>query len=119
MEQEIEIAKIYPKIEDIWSLVREAHIYKAQITSEQLIQDIQIYIKKLEGVSVPLFISLAHAYHVAGYVASMASRDQETLSVIHYFQEMECIASTLHDNTLFVIALTYKGDAYRRRGDLS
>ncbi len=119
MEQKVELAKIYEKVEHIWSLVRDAHVYEAKTKSEQLIQDIQTCIKKIERGGRPLLTVLAHAYHVAGYVASMSSRDHETLAVIQYFQEMENIASTLHDNTLFVIALTYKGDTYRRRGDLT
>ena len=103
-------------IQHAWSLVEESRMYQARATIERLIQNVQTQITSEEP---KLLTSLAHAYHVAGYIVAESSRAHESYGAIVHYHQMETIARTLNDHTLLNIALTYQGDMYRRLGDLT
>lgn len=103
----------------IWSLLTEARVYEAKSMTEELLRDVQMYEENYEHEKPPpLLENIAHAYHVAGYTASMSVRDPNAFVALQYYEKMECIAHDLRHATLYVIALTYRGDAYRRLGNL-
>src|SRR5207244_2762154 len=50
---------------------------------------------------------------------SISTKNRNALLAAHYFEEMRALATLLKDDCLLVIALTYQGDAYQRKGDLT
>ena len=63
-----------------------------------------------------LLRSLASVHHAAGYIVGMGTG--EIACPIYYYQQLENIARSLHDDTLLNTALTYHGDVLRRGGDV-
>ncbi|HEU5382804.1 MAG TPA: hypothetical protein VFV38_45940 [Ktedonobacteraceae bacterium] len=100
----------------IWSLLTEARVYEAKARTEKLLHLIQAFEEQGQGPSPEI---AAHAYHVAGYTASMSARNAEALPALHCFHEMKRLAGEAQNATLSVIALSYEGDTYRRLGELS
>jgi tetratricopeptide (TPR) repeat protein len=111
--------RINTTVERAWSLVKDARVYEARTLSEKLVLDTQFRVEEAGESNRALLEAFAHACHVAGYTVAMSTRNDEALFVIQYFQEMEDTAHILHDDVLLVIAQTYKGDMYRRYGDLN
>ncbi|MGH2495844.1 MAG: helix-turn-helix domain-containing protein [Ktedonobacteraceae bacterium] len=103
-------------IQHAWSLVEESRMYQARTTIERLIQNVRTQVTSEEP---KLLTSLAHAYHVAGYIMAESTRAHESYGAIVHYHQMETIARTLNEHTLLNIALTYQGDMYRRLGDLT
>lgn len=102
----------------VWSLITEAHIHEAKETVERLLLRIQKMLSNFDSPPFSDLENLAHAYHAAGYTASMCVRNPEAFVALQYFEEMKSIADTLHNDTLSMIALSYKGDTYRRVGNI-
>jgi tetratricopeptide (TPR) repeat protein len=118
MRQSTEPSLVNAQIEHIWSLIRDANVREARAESEQLVADLQAYVDEMGDADGQLLNGLASACHLAGYTTSMSTRNRYALRAVRYFERMEQLACTLADDALFVIALTYQGDAYRRAGNL-
>ncbi len=103
-------------VQHAWSLVEDSRMYQARATIERLIQNIQTQITSEEP---ELLMSLAHAYHTAGYIVSEATRANKSYEAILHYHQMETIARILNEHTLLDIALTYQGDMYRRLGNIT
>lgn len=101
-------------IELVWSLVEESRILEACITIERLIQNIESQIATEDHA---LLLSLAHAFHAAGYIVAEGIRANQSYEAILYYQRLEHVARTINDHTLLNIGLTYQGDMYRRLGN--
>lgn len=95
----------------IWLLSEQGRFYEAKAVTDQLIEGIKA---QLTSEDPFLLRSLAHAYHVGGYVVAMLSRSQSAYRAIPYYHQMEEIARILQDDTLINIALTYEGDMNQR-----
>ncbi len=98
----------------VWSLMHELRINEANIIINSLMQDISC----LTTIEEPSMLqAIAHAYHGAGYVASMSARTSEVPKAIHSYHQMEGIARIINNQTLLNTALAYQGDMYRRIGE--
>jgi tetratricopeptide (TPR) repeat protein len=105
------------RVTTIWSLLAAARILQAREAVERLLLLIQRASSETDvAASPPELEMLAHAYHVAGYTASLSERNREAFVVFPSFQEMKRLADGLHQETLSVIARSYEGDAYMRMG---
>ncbi len=107
-------------IEQVWSLLGEAHVQKARQISERLVQELLDWLEEDGEHATRLFYTkLAHACHAAGYLVAMSVRYTEAQAVIAYFEEMLRAAYELESDALATIALTYEGDMYRRADDFN
>jgi len=82
-----------------------------------LVLDTQLYIEEHRESDNQLLKAFADACHVAGYAVAMSTSDEDALVAVPYFQQMYEVARVLQEDSLLVIAQTYKGDMYRRYGD--
>ena len=103
-------------INHVWELVEQARIAEAQATIKQLIDTVQ---PQITTENPALLRSLAHAYHAAGYVASVNLRSFESYKAIPFYHQVEEIARIINDHTLINIGLTYQGDMYQRTGNIT
>lgn len=101
-------------IQHVWDLTGVARVHEARSTIERLIQNLQAQINTKDE---EMLRSLAHAYHTAGYVISEATHANESYAAMLHYEQMEAIARILDDHTLLNIALTYRGDMFRRLGN--
>lgn len=118
MKKSADPARINKVVEYAWSLVRDARVYQARTTSENLVLDTQRYVEEHGECNKDLLKAFAHACHVAGYAVAMSTSNKDALVAVQYFQHMYDAAYDLSDDVLLVIAQTYKGDMYRRIGNL-
>jgi tetratricopeptide (TPR) repeat protein len=118
MKNSLDLAQINEVVEDIWSLIRDARIYEAMVRSEKLVLDTQLYIEEHRESDRQLLKAFAYACHVAGYTVALSTSDEDALVAVQYFHQMYAVARFIQDDTLLVIAQTYKGDMYRRYGNL-
>ncbi len=103
-------------VSSIWELVNQARNTEARLNIERLVREARNQrLTDNEAFLRPL----THAYHSAGYIVAMSTRTNEVSQAIYYFEEMERLARALQDDTLLNIALTYRGDMLRRRGDIA
>lgn len=114
-----DIQQLDKAIAKIWSLITKARVYEARTMTEHLLRKIQMYQENKGLTPASCIENFAHAYHVAGYTASMSVRNSEAFVALQYFHEMKSLAGDLQNATLYVIALTYEGDTHRRLGNLS
>lgn len=105
-------------IERAWALISDAQVQEARRMSEKLVQEIQGLLEEDNESNTELLRKLMRASHVAGYTVGMSVRNSETLVAVSYFNEMLHAAHKLKDDSSSVIALTYRGDMYRRYGNL-
>ncbi len=103
-------------VNHVWELVEEARVAEAQATIKQLLETIRVQITSEDHT---LLHSLAHAYHAAGYVASINLRSYESYKALPFYRQVEEIARIINDHTLINIGLTYQGDMYQRTGDFT
>lgn len=103
-------------VNHVWELVEQARIAEANITVKQLIETVRPQITSEDPM---LLRSLAHAYHAAGYVASVNLRSYESHKAIPFYHQVEEIARIINDHTLLNIGLTYQGDMYQRTGNIT
>lgn len=102
-------------VKQAWSLMDEPRIREAHSVIEKLVQDTS----PLIGTQKPELLQIvAEVYHAAGYIVGMGTGIQEIARPIYYYQQLETIARTLHDDTWLNIALTYQGDLLRRSGNV-
>jgi tetratricopeptide (TPR) repeat protein len=118
MRYDAEPTWIKKPIDEVWSLIRDARVREAREKSEDLVERLQDSIDEGGKQDRQLLKGLALACHLAGYTTSMSTRNYDALEAARYFEEMRRLATILEDDRLLVIALSYKGDAYRRKGDL-
>lgn len=102
-------------LEHAWALMDEPHVSEARAVIEKLVRDTQT---QLATEDPEILHSLARVYHAAGYITGMGVRTKEIALPISYYHQLEELASTINDDTLLNIALTYQGDMYRRSGDV-
>jgi len=102
-------------VEHVWSLMDEIRVHEASTVIERLIHN--LYAQPITD-DTQMLLSLAHARHVAGYVASMRAKTSEVPIAISHYHELEEIARIINDSTLLNIALSYQGDMYRRLGEI-
>lgn len=103
-------------VNHVWELVELARIAEAQLTIKQLIETVRPQITTDDPA---LLRSLAHAYHAAGYVASVNLRSYESYKAVPFYHQVEEIARIINDHTLINIGLTYQGDMYQRTGNFT
>src|SRR6266446_2127758 len=81
----ISIPKTPEQIEEVithvWSLVEEARLQEARTIIERLVENLHI---QITANSPEHLLSLAHAYHTAGYVVSEATRAHESYEALFY-----------------------------------
>ncbi len=118
MSKNVDPAQINVVVEYAWSLLKDARVYEARTTSERLVLDTQLYIEEHGETDSHLLKAFAYACHVAGYAVAMSTSDEDALVAVQYFQQMYDVARNLQDDVLLVIAQTYKGDMYRRHGEV-
>lgn len=109
------IDDLYTSINGVWRLIKDANVYEARATSEQLVRDIKAMITSEDKV---LLRVLAHACFACGYTTSMNSRNRQAFSAIAHYKRMEDVAHILDDPSLLAIACTYQGDTFRRSGNM-
>lgn len=102
-------------VNHVWELIEQARVAEAQLTIKQLIETVQPQITTEDPA---LLRSLAHAYHAAGYVASVNLRFYESYKAIPFYHQVELLARIINDHTLLNIGLTYQGDMYQRTGNI-
>lgn len=102
-------------VEHVWSLMDEVRVHEASAVIERLIHN--LYAQPITD-DPQMLLSLAHARHAAGYVASMRAKTSEVPIAISHYHELEEIARIINDSTLLNIALSYQGDMYRRLGEI-
>jgi tetratricopeptide (TPR) repeat protein len=116
----IDITKTPEQIEEVithvWSLVEEIRLQEARTIIERLVENLHIQITTNNPEHL---LSLAHAYHTAGYVVSEATRAHESYEALFYYKQMESAARALNNDSLLNIALTYQGDMHRRLGNVT
>jgi transcriptional regulator with XRE-family HTH domain len=110
------LEKITTTVERIWTFIDEAYIAEAHAIAENIILESSQWTKIHDAQFLRAF---AHMYHAVAHAASLRVKTDEVGQAIYYYQQMEYFARQLKDDTLLTIALTYKGDMLRRKGDLS
>ncbi|QBD78822.1 helix-turn-helix domain-containing protein [Ktedonosporobacter rubrisoli] len=103
-------------IDHIWNLARQSRYFEASPLVERFLQGL---IPQIKTDDHAMLNRLARGYHIAGHVTSILCRTSETDIALRHYYEMEQVARTIQDDTLLNLALTYEGDMYRRKGDLS
>jgi len=99
-----------------WNLARQSRYFEARPLVERFLQDL---ISQVKADDHAMLNRLAHTRHAAGHITSIMCRTSETDIALQHYHEMEQAARIIHDDTLLNLALTYEGDMYRRKGDLS
>jgi len=107
--------EINDAVKRVWSLMDEPRVNEARSMIEKLARGTS---KQLHSEDPELLQSLARVQHAAGYITGMGTRSREIALPIYYYQQLEDIARTIHDDTWLNIALTYHGDMLRRSGDV-
>ena len=100
----------------IWQFAYQARVAEAQSMAKELLQEL---VSQIKGENDPLLYRLAQVHHVAGFVSSMRTRQEETESPLVHYQEMEKIARFVADESLLTLALAYEGDMHCRGGNTS
>ena len=100
----------------IWQFAYQARVAEAQSMAKELLQEL---VSQIKGENDPLLHRLAQVHHVAGFVSSMRTRNEETASALAHYQEMGKIARLIADDTLLTLALAYEGDMHCRGGNAS
>nr|BBH87018.1 hypothetical protein KTC_17690 [Thermosporothrix sp. COM3] len=103
-------------IQHVWLLVKQSRYFEAKPVVEKLIGDLSVQVRSGDH---DMLYRLAKAHQAAGHITAIMYRTSETNIALYHYREMELAARQLQDQTLLNVALTYEGDMYRRKGNLS
>lgn len=112
----LDLEELDAGISNVWSLIQEGLIGEARVSAESMVRRVQ----QNQDTGDKTFLGrLPYLYHAAAHSTSLNVRTEEVEQAIYYYKQMEYFSRLINDTRLLNISLTYLGDMYRRKGNIS